>query len=164
VLGPSLMVEVRSPLSFEELDSLKRDLALFRQRHVPTLTRYLSENGDGFFHQPALDKHASRSSSATCISSLVSAGFCTDQYPQFWDITAAAAAKLLEPPWRSAGLEANNPFTVSFIVEGILDLQLARENYAGAAGHRKQIDNELIPSLVRHFESGHIAIKPYPPS
>src|SRR5262249_23749784 len=59
---------------------------------------------------------------------------------------------------------SGNPFTVAFIMEGILDLQEANPKYGDADQHRKTIDNEMVPLLEKHFERGFISIHPYPAS
>src|SRR6266849_8690599 len=109
---------------FETLERLKKSIASIRKNHVSTMMHYRSGDGCGFYHEPEDRAEASRSSSATCITSLVYTGEWNAARP-WWNATPAIAQKLLEKPWRSAGLEENNPFSLSFIAEAILDLQKA---------------------------------------
>ena len=74
-------------------------------------------------------------------------------------------------PWTSAGLKRNNPFSLSFIAEGVLDLGLA-EDYPDKETHEKTIKTEIVPLLLRHIKRPHallaaaggVSIDPCPPS
>lgn len=155
------MPEQKSP-DFESLKHLKNILSSIRRNHASTMEHYRSDDGRGFFHQPQ-HKKASRSSTATCVTSLVRSGLWTPN-SSWWGATSKIAKKLIAKPWKSAGLKADNPFTVSFIVEGILDLKEARSNYAGAQEHLRRIRQEAVPLLKSCFQDGAIHIHPYPPS
>src|SRR5437762_139069 len=111
---------------FKVLERLKKYLASLRLNHEASMRHYASDDGRGFYHQPQKRAAASRSSTATCVSSLVRAGLWTPEFEPLWDRTNEVAEKLLERPWESADLKPDNPFTVSFIIEGVLDLQSAR--------------------------------------
>src|ERR1700683_5060514 len=108
--------------NFEALERLKKYLSAIRLTHASTMTHYCSDDGRGFYHQPTHRSRASRSSTATCVASLVHAGLWKQDFP-LWKETYKVASKLIARPWKSAGLQSDNPFSVSFIVEGILDLQ-----------------------------------------
>ncbi len=156
---------------FAALERLKKDLAKVHKTHAITMAHYRSDDGCGFYHQPSKRHEASLSSSATCIASLVHTGQWIEGSP-WWDSTNAMAQKLLERPWRSAGLDANNPFSVSFIVEGILDLQQGRPNYhyphwleyQDAATHLGIIKQEAVPILRKSIRHGSVSIDSYPAS
>jgi hypothetical protein len=155
---------------FAALEGLRKYLEEIRQAHVSTMMYYRSEDGRGFFHQPNKKQEASLSSSATCIASLVHSGNWTEAN-SWWAATDAIAQKLIEKPWMSAGLDENNPFSVSFIAEGVLDLQLAWSSYErpwadypNADSQLKVIQGKAKSLLIREIETGSIHIDKYPPS
>jgi hypothetical protein len=155
---------------FEALEDLRNYLASIRRNHVPTMNHYASADGRGFWHQPSKREHASLSSTATCVSSLVHAGLWKHRLRK-WGNTKVIAARLLRRPWESAGLLENNPFSVSFIAEGVLDL-IQADPYSDCAADEVVVRNEIVPILFREVESatgpfgvrGSVSIKPYPPS
>src|SRR5947207_2576582 len=119
---------MQAALNFETLERLKKFLDSIGLKHASTMEHYCSDDGRGFFHQPRVRAEASRSSTATCVSSLVNAGLWNKKF-SLWVNTQGVASKLIARPWKSAGLNPDNPFSLSFIVEGILDLQKARPDY-----------------------------------
>lgn len=155
---------------FEALERLRNYLASIRRNHVATMNYYASADGKGFWHQPSKRDHASLSSTATCVSSLVRAGLWKNKSRK-WGTAKDVAERLLRRPWESAGLLKNNPFSVSFIAEGVLDL-IQADPYASAAADEAVVLNEIIPILILEVESaagtfavrGSVSIKPYPPS
>ena len=155
---------------FEALEGVRNYLASLRRNHVPTMNHYASEDGKGFWHQPSNRQNASLSSTATCISSLVRAGLWKHKERK-WGATQDVAKRLLEKPWKSAGLKDNNPFSLSFIVEGVLDL-IEVDHYEGCEEDRGIILNEIVPILIGKVRdaketlavSGSVCIPPYPPS
>lgn len=155
---------------FEALEGVRNYLASLRRNHVPTINHYASEDGKGFWHQPSNRQNASLSSTATCISSLVRAGLWKHKERK-WGATQDVAKRLLEKPWKSAGLKDNNPFSLSFIVEGVLDL-IEVDHYEGCEEDRGIILNEIVPILIGKVRdaketlavSGSVCIPPYPPS
>jgi hypothetical protein len=150
---------------FAALDRLKKELTSIRLNHLATMRYYVSVDRKGFFHQPQKRQEASCSSTATCVSPLVRAELWTPEFQSLWDHTSAVAEKLLERPWKSAGLKKDNPFTLSFIAEGVLDLQLARPDYDNVAEHRSVIEKEIAPLLLKALrKTGAISIRPYPES
>jgi ATPase family associated with various cellular activities (AAA) len=148
--------------SFDALERLKKFLSAIRLNHASTMAHYRSDDGRGFFHQPTDRAHASRSSTATCVASLVHAGLWTESFA-LWKDTQRVASKLIARPWRSAGLDVNNPFSVSFIAEGILDLQSVFPNYKEASEHLRLIRQHAVPILLNSFKRGAIKVHPYPP-
>jgi ATPase family associated with various cellular activities (AAA) len=157
-------------LGIEALESLRKDLASISQKHVATMGYYASQDGRGFWHQPSKRESASLSSTATCVSSLVRADLWNVN-KRLWGISEAVAERLLTKPWMSAGLKKNNPFGLSFIAEGVLDL-ISAGDYPGSDGHDAIVRNEIAPLLVKAVESpkgplaaaGAVSIAPYPPS
>ena len=141
-----------------------------RRNHVPTMNHYASSDGKGFWHQPSARQIASISSTATCVSSLVRAGLWKHKLRK-WGATPDVAARLLKRPWKSANLLANNPFSLSFIAEGVLDL-IQADPYPGWEKDRDLVRNDIAPLLIRRMNSskaplevpGSVCIEPYPPS
>jgi hypothetical protein len=148
---------------FEALERLKKFLASIRLTHAPTMEHYRAEDGLGFYHQAHLRKKSSLSSTATCVAALVHANLWNEKLT-LWNNTHLVARRLIKRPWRSAGLERDNPFSVGFITEGVLELQKAKPKYVGAKKHLQLIRTKLARILIRSFDSGSIKIEPYPPS
>lgn len=163
-------------LDFETLEILRKRLQRLRLQHVETLRRYLSEDKrPGFRHQLSGKLTPSCASTSTCISSLVAVGAWTSPEP-FWAQSGGMAHELLDGKWDSAELGPNNPFSVAFIGEGVLDLIAATagefgEIYPHAKEHTKCLHEKLGPVLLDHLRRaegletpGSISIPPYPPS
>jgi hypothetical protein len=155
---------------FEALEGLRNYLISIRRNHVPTMNHYSSTDGKGFWHQPSKRQRASLSSTATCVSSLIRAGLWKHKARR-WGVTKDIAGRLLQTPWESAGLLPDNPFSLSFIAEGVLDL-IQVDAYAGCEDDRALVLDKIVPILIREVESstgpfavpGSVSIKPYPPS
>jgi len=134
------------------------------------MNHYVSQDGKGFFHQPSKRETASLSSTATCVTSLVRAGLWKSP-DRTWGSAEAISTRLLKRPWKSAGLSRNNPFGLSFIAEGVLDVSSA-EDYPSKAKHLKVVYKKILPLLHDHLMSetsrfavpGSVGIDPYPPS
>ncbi|WP_158667840.1 ATP-binding protein [Bradyrhizobium guangdongense] len=151
-------------VDFAAHDRLRKYLATIRKGHRPALDHYFSEDRLGFFHQPTVRDHASCASTATCVSSLVGAGLWNEDHP-LWERTELVARKLLKKPRRSAGLGEDNPFSLSFIAEAVLDLQSANPTYSRADEHLKTIRTEIAPLLVEAVsQKGAVNIENYPQS
>ena len=157
-------------LSIESLEGLRDYLSTLKASHVPTMNHYASRDGHGFWHQPTKRDSASLSSTATCVSSLVRGGVWNISNRN-WGSSQLVAERLLRTPWKSAGLEENNPFGLSFIAEGILDLKESRL-YNGWQDHSDVVSNKISDLLISAVEdesgpfavAGAVSIKPYPPS
>jgi hypothetical protein len=104
---------------FEAIEGLRTYLVSIRRNHVPTMNYYSSADKKGFSHQPSKRDKSSLSSTATCVSSLIRAGLWKSK-DRKWGASADIANRLLKKPWESAELQENNPFSVSFIAEGVL--------------------------------------------
>ena len=123
---------------FLELERLKNQLAAIRQTQVLTLKYYVSHDEKGFWHAPDDRDHASLSSTSTCVLSLVGTGrWNVNDFP-LAKRTAEVAAELISKN-QSAGLDADNPFSLSFVAEGVLDLIKAVPNYKGSDEHKQKI-------------------------
>lgn len=159
-----------APVDFEALARLRNLLAAVRRGHVPTMNHYVSQGAAGFWHQPSRRDKASLSSTATCVSSLVRAGLWKHK-SGMWANSKAIAERLLTKPWKSAGLDPDNPFGLSFIAEGVLDL-IEADQYEDSDEHKKIVLEEICPLLegeILHSSGsfavpGSVAIRPYPPS
>ena len=135
---------------FLELERLKNQLAAIRQTHLSTLNYYVSGSETGYWHAPDDRAHASLSSTATCVSSLVAAGLWNDEGSLLVGRTADVAAELITKN-SSAELDPDNPFSLSFVAEGVLDLIKAAPDYANSAEHRSKVLDEIIPILIQHL-------------
>jgi hypothetical protein len=153
---------------FLELEQLKNELAAIQQTHLSTLNYYVSKSKTGYWHASDDQDDASLSSTATCVSSLVGAGRWNDKESKLAGCTPEVAAELIVKN-RSAGLDENNPFSLSFVAEGVLDLIKPVPNYKGSDDHKKKVLDEIVPILIKHLMNditvrGAISIAPYPPS
>lgn len=153
---------------YADFERLKFELERINEFHNSAMEYYVSTARNGFRHHRGRDK-ASCSCTSTCISSLVVAG----KWPEtlIGRQEEIANALLLREEWKSAGLDKENPFTVSFICEGILDLAKLG-GCEGSCDKIKKLKARAVPILVsaldKHdppkFEVGSISMKPYPPS
>ena len=161
---------------FPTLERLRNKLSAIRRNHVSTMAHYVNAKGlDGFWHQPDERDKSSLSSTATCVSSLVKSKLWQDPKNPLHTRAAAVATRLISKN-TSAGLPPDNPFSLSFIAEGVLDLLSAEPGYADSDAHRTKINNQIAPLLLGHIQegvsnmkgklglSGSSSIAPYPPS
>jgi len=154
-------------VEFSVLERLRKTLAGIRRNHVPTMAHYISDKENGFWHQAEKRWKASLSSTATCVSSLVNANLWHDVSLREGKVAATLIRKRT-----SADLPKDNAFSLSFVIEGVLDLQRANPDYRGAVHHHQKIIENIAPKLVRHLMSretklaqvGSISEGPYPPS
>jgi hypothetical protein len=144
--------------NFADLESLKRFSEGLRRNHARTLRHYLSGDQQGFCHQPHKRAIASRASTATCVASLVGAGLWTTDWP-WWNLTSKIANTLVNSEWASSGLPVDNPFTVPFIAESVLDLRSAFPKYEGSDEHLQQIKNRAVPILLTAIDSGSVCME-----
>lgn len=158
-------------LDFEALQRLKKDLAAIRRRHLATMEYYVSEPRHGFWHQPEKKHKSSLSSTATCVSSLVHAALWSHKEFSLRTRTAGVANELIGKN-QSAQLDPDNPFSLSFVAEGVLNLRMAQPNYEGSDEHFKIVTEQIASKLVQPLMSkdgklgqvGSISLGPYPPS
>jgi hypothetical protein len=126
-------------LDFDQLFALKQFADQIRDRHVGALACFGDDNSHGFRHTATTESkpELSMSSTATSIISLVDTGAWSRSKDPDWlkDYAWLGATpfwvgreehyveQLLKQEWTSAGLEANNPFTVAFVVEACSKLK-----------------------------------------
>jgi hypothetical protein len=119
------MTNLTAKLDFDELYSLKQFVDQIRQKHVSALRVFGSEDTIGFkLSESAPPKsRISISSTATCIGSLLISGVWSVPTNSKGDLAwwvgkeAEYLKRLLKANWTSAGLPANNPFSVAFVLE-----------------------------------------------
>lgn len=162
-------------LDFGTLQRVKNKVAAIRRNHVATMAHYVSDPRTGFWHQPEKKFKSSLSSTATCVMSMVNAGvWDTDGFPlkgRTQDVASTIIAKR-----ESAGLDKDNPFSLAFVAEGILDLSASVPDYQRRANHLRKVRSRLVPLLLGHLSSvdpkkkgrlgvaGVASMNPYPPS
>lgn len=159
-----------SHFDIDALEGIRTYLDGWRRYHVPTMNHFRSEDARGFWHQQQDRAEASLSSSATCASSLVRAALWRSS-DRKWPDSKTIVQRLLEKPWKSADLKANNPFSISFIAQGVLDLT-DDEPYAGCDADRNVVFKKIAPLLIKEVASGYghlavpgsVSIDPYPAS
>ena len=132
--------------SLNEMKQLNMFLLELRRKHGSSIEYYKSEDGLGFCHQPDYKQTSSLSSSSTCITSLTRAGLWNDKHSP--KDTARIAKNLMERPWKSGELSVNNPYSVSFVIEGILNLNNVCPGYNGAIKHLRILKKRAVPALV----------------
>lgn len=163
---------------FSDLEQLRSELIKVSLTHVTTLERYITDNQDGFCHLLATSSKDSLASTSTCVSSLVKAGrwkeltlrptqggIAAQEKPLSHEaraahlatFTARTAGKLISKN-NSAKLGIDNPFSLSFVVEGVLDCIDAVEQYEGATQHLKKINTEIAPLLAGYLSRGYLAV------
>lgn len=157
-------------MDFPQLAALKREIATLLDSQVCALTQYHIENPGGFRHKFEDTKDEfSKASTATCVQSLVATG-CWERGPWRADTDYLLAQMCDRNKWRSAGLDAGNPFTVSFMLEAIT---LLTENVDGAtlidAGKEaireaEQILDETLMASADPDSRGSAGLKSYPPT
>lgn len=153
---------IKHQFQFTDLEKLRRFLSTLRGKHVPSLSFYFDRSFAGFHHKYEKDKKSmSKSSTSTCILSLVRTGGWRSG---IWEATTdKTVTSLLEKEWESAGLEKDNPFTVSFVLEAVEALRpfvadLLKE--AKLSARVKHADAILVKSLSK----GAVSLIGYPPT
>jgi hypothetical protein len=153
-------------ISFAELEKLIRFLGDIRDRHAASLERYYNKAGNGFLHMAGDPprKHPSKSSTATCINSLVATSKWSAPSPTPW-IWERNIRKMydknLTGKWKSGGLKHKNAFTVAFVLEAALDLESVEPNLKKV---RRKNRSEACRILRTAIEPGHVHLTDYPPS
>jgi ATPase family protein associated with various cellular activities (AAA) len=147
----------------EEIRSLNTYLVDLRRKHLPSMEYYKSEDGLGFYHQSSHKRTSSLSSSSTCITSLVRSGLWNEKFPP--ECTALIANNFIQRPWKSGDLNEGNPYSISFVIEGILSLFDACPGYDGATDHLRLLKGRAAPPLIQDLcIDGAISLEPYPAS
>lgn len=197
-----------APLDIAGLAKLRSDLNSLQATHGATMRSYISDDRKGFCHLLSNKKEASVASSATCLASLVATGRWADlELPSdaksaadtklASDVQTTPAAKLSSETKNiadflltrrdSADLGIDNPFTLSFIAEGIWNLRSHDAGYSDAKNHEKAVRTDILNKITDSLKSddawteasaleetkqaakgagakGSVAIFPYPPS
>ena len=109
-------------LDFAALDGLRRYLERVSRHAVASMEEYYDPASGGFAHtidpgDPQQARRFSKASTATCLAFLGATGLI-DEGP--WNGSREQLRTLMvKVPWRSAGLDTNNHFTVSFMLEAL---------------------------------------------
>ncbi len=150
-------------MEFRELADLRLFLRELLERQVESLFVYYDSVSGGFYHRH--DKktpgHFSKSSTATCVLSLIA----TNQ----WDSgpwksgTSKLVEGLLRESWQSAGLEPNNVFTVAFVLEAVTEL-LKGEPTIGLDSECQRRLEEAKSILCTEAKNGALKVQGYPAS
>jgi hypothetical protein len=157
-------------VNFAELEDLRTYLASLKAYQVPTMNHYVSGDKTGFWHQVSKREQSSLSSTATCVSSLARGGNWSSK-DRKWGNSRRIALRLLRRPWKSAGLQNNNSFSVAFIAQGVLDLT-KDEPFRNSNVLIDRVRRDVVPILKTailtkdsHLGAvGSVSIDPYPPS
>lgn len=152
-------------MEFAELADTRRRLESLSLGHVPSLAKYHDADSNGFFHR--LDDvdpgDFSKSSTATCVLSLVAARKWNRE--ERWVTgTTRLAKSMLRARWASAGLSTNNVFTTAFILEAVTGLERVEPMNLGADAKlraRLQLAESILIDALR---KGSACLEPYPPS
>lgn len=161
-------------MEFSELESLQRVIRTLKEYHIPSLSHYHLKDKFGFRHiygSPPKDGGFSKASTATCILSLTAAGYWSDSQPYWYNQSAELIKHLLKQKWKSADLEENNPFTVAFIFEAVLELEKATKGSilldAEVSKRKEEAVQILQNSLIgndKNGTKGAANLAGYPPS
>jgi ATPase family protein associated with various cellular activities (AAA) len=153
------------PLDFRELADLRLFLHDLRNRQVESLEQYYDKDSGGFYHRhdERIAGKLSRSSTATCVLSLVATNQWSGQ--PWYDSSSNLVDRLLTAEWVSAGLPENNLFTVSFILEATQELLTAvpAVQLSDTATARLTEAQQILAAEVRK-EPVKLSVQGYPPS
>jgi hypothetical protein len=147
-------------LSFGELNELREYLEAVLATSQPSLEHFQEPHLKGFVHQDGLkidpDDPFSKASTATCVAFLDDAGILHDVVPpEAWGplrdkMVDGETVKGVPEQWTSAGLPADNPFTVSFLLDAIRILG----GWEGLSDHRKELVKHKLDALERQLAKG----------
>jgi hypothetical protein len=160
-------------MQFHELEELQRSVRILKQYHEVSLTHYHLPKSCGFNRLFNFDKSkvdCSKASTSTCVLSLTKAGYWSSKQPVWYDKTEMLVDELVRGEWTSAKLKENNPFTTSFLLECILELQSIKPDMATKKEIKDKVTfaiSVLNNSLSRDddgFVKGAAKIDDYPPS
>lgn len=119
---PDSLLDTGHDLSFDELAKLRAHLQRILATASDSLQTFHFEKDGGFVHKVTPGEPPpkwSKSSSATCLAFLRATG-SLDEEP--WCGEKGLIGPIVRSKWKSAGLLANNPFTVSFLLEALAEL------------------------------------------
>ncbi len=148
-------------LGFEPLERLRRYLAGKREKHALSLKYYYGPQFAGFYHKHEKGQpRMSKSSTSTCVVSLIRAAKWVDG--PWKDSTVETLRIFLTEPWQSAGLGADNPFTVAFVLEAADALLSFTDAPLEPTLLQEVGRGELI--LKKEVCTGSVSLQGYPPS
>jgi hypothetical protein len=149
----------------DALFRLREDLQKREQQIDATLKAFYVEDTGGFVHQLVPDKPKakvlSKASTATCLALLHDTGRLDDR--PWVDKRADLVEEIVkEKEWNSARLGADNPFTVSFLLEAVANLR----DPLGLTGAPRTIVDEKVCKLRQQIadanpEPGGVALQDY---
>ena len=157
---------------FDDLENLRLLLEDTLSYSGDSLTQYrdVGPGGSGgWFHllpgvRPKQPGSFSRASTATCLAFVRAAE--ADEVTA--DQAQALLASILASPWESAGLEIDNPFTVSFLLEAIHHLLDLGATFSEEDERFVREKIHLLQASFSHDDipeyDGGVAISPYPPT
>jgi hypothetical protein len=156
---------------FQQNDALRRFLIELKQYQAESLKHFHASESNGFFHfhdgnDP--DKKLSKASTAISVASLIATGEWENRKNCWYDRTAHLAGELLRVSWDSAGLGANNVFTVGFVLEAVTVLldRLPPEEL-NAFLDQPRISAKITEAegiLQSNLAEGYARVLTYPPS
>lgn len=146
-------------LDFDQLFALKQFADNIRLRQVAALDSFRDTKSESFRHRASSpDKsEISMSSTATCVSTLVDCGLWEQSTAEngwknfpfltgepFWkDLELGYIEKLLVQEWSSAGLPANNAFTVAFVIEACANLLIVKPGFENKLHSVQKVDHKV---------------------
>ncbi|MBU1683355.1 AAA family ATPase [Patescibacteria group bacterium] len=159
-------------MNFFELSELQREIASLKEYHEVSLMYYFLKTSGGFRHLYKSDSKTieySKSSTSTCVLSLIAAGLWTPKQSLFFEQTNTLIDTIVNENWTSAELENENPFTVAFLLECILAL---KEKVPQTLNNKTEIKiAEAIKILINSLQQekdgyvkGAAKLAGYPPS
>jgi ATPase family associated with various cellular activities (AAA) len=144
-------------LDFQELERLRLFSSEILRTQLVSL-RYFA-HAYGFKHLET-SGHVSVASSATCVLSLVA----TNVWQERW--TSADSRRLLKflaSQDTSADLDANNAFTIAWILDAVTELEACSGPLENAEKRMVERKDATLQDIVRDCKGG-VKIDPYPPS
>jgi hypothetical protein len=170
-------------VSFEDLDTLRAYLERTLGYAPSSLRHYYDKGSGGFFHKidlsdPPSEGKYSKASTATCLTFLDATGQLSigdnadedlrSKYP--WAAKRADLQRTIvtDDDWSSAGLDPDNPFTVSFLLEAVDALSGGR---GGLDANQRKVVFAKLELLLREILDrsgdnvrGSVRIDDYPPT
>jgi hypothetical protein len=166
-------------MEFAELADLRLFLLETLDRQAPSLTQYFDKDTGGFYHrhdQPSIGKF-SKSSTATCVLSLIAAGAWesgpwNETGPKLlhnllhtgWEPANGALPGISDLPPGSAGLPPGNAFTGAWLLEAALALLKIYPNEATNGDNVGRLETATKILINEVEKDGGASIQGYPKS
>lgn len=150
-------------MEFRELVDLRLFLRELLDRQVESLLVYYDSLSGGFYHRhdQFTPGHLSKSSTATCVLSLIATNEWDDG--PWKPGTSKLVEGLLKEPWQSAKLAEGNAFTVAFILEAVTDLMLVDPKVTLDPECQSRL-GEAESILCTEAKKGALSVEGYPAS